>query len=230
MSYWYGKVAQIYLKQRTGTHDVWLEIQWYYRRVDLEDVGVDLATSMGDYELVLSNHKSFVDMTCVEDHAIILKYDEGDLKQHQMPSNTPYHRWNIKITFCRCDTCDRLLYNPTVSQRYCRKCKQWFNNICLDTMGRRVDRIPEARIPSMYGDIEWEQEFLDLLTIPICRGGPYGVVGNGSIYSRTKSLLRHARTHGELPERWDDILTEADVLQGKDMWYYMCPTCVDVFC
>jgi hypothetical protein len=97
-------------------------------------------------------------------------------------------------------------------------------------MGRRVDRIPEARIPSMYGDIEWEQEFLDLLTIPICRGGPYGVVGNGSIYSRTKSLLRHARTHGELPERWDDILTEADVLQGKDMWYYMCPTCVDVFC
>jgi hypothetical protein len=59
MSYWYGKVAQIYLKQRTGTHvslfkdlrviihscclmkDVWLEIQWYYRRVDLEDVGVE---------------------------------------------------------------------------------------------------------------------------------------------------------------------------------------------
>jgi hypothetical protein len=80
--------------------DVWLEIQWYYRRVDLEDVGVEwvlyllfwslmsiykcagrsLATSMGDYELVLSNHKSFVDITCVEGVFPI----PGDLLYHSL--------------------------------------------------------------------------------------------------------------------------------------------------
>ncbi|KAG1829045.1 hypothetical protein DFJ58DRAFT_848843 [Suillus subalutaceus] len=68
MSYWYRKVMKIYLN-----HDVWLEIQWFYRKVDLEDVGVNLAQSMGDYELVLSDHKSFVDMTCME--AMILSYN-----------------------------------------------------------------------------------------------------------------------------------------------------------
>jgi hypothetical protein len=60
MSYWYGKVAKIYLRPRGETHvsvfhmqmislanamylikDVWLDIQWYYRRVDLEDAGVE---------------------------------------------------------------------------------------------------------------------------------------------------------------------------------------------
>jgi hypothetical protein len=97
-------------------------------------------------------------------------------------------------------------------------------------MGRGVDRRPEARIPSVYGDIDWDEEFLYLLTIPICRGGSFGVVGNGSIYSRAMSLLRHAQTHGELPEEWYGIMTETDVLQCKDICYYMCPSCVDVFC
>ncbi|KAG2108816.1 hypothetical protein BD769DRAFT_1392632 [Suillus cothurnatus] len=99
MSYWYGKVTKISLKPQGQSHDVWLEIQWFYRKVDLEDLGVDLAQSMGDHELVLSDHKSFVDMTCMEDHAVIHSYDEGDLSQCQIPSNTLYHRWNVNITF-----------------------------------------------------------------------------------------------------------------------------------
>ncbi|KAG1839614.1 hypothetical protein C8R48DRAFT_679803, partial [Suillus tomentosus] len=63
MSYWYGKVAEIYLK--SGTQDVWLEIQWYYRQIDLQDEDVDLSACV-EYELVLSGHKSVVDMSCVE--------------------------------------------------------------------------------------------------------------------------------------------------------------------
>ncbi|KAG1743530.1 hypothetical protein EDD22DRAFT_958766 [Suillus occidentalis] len=56
MSYWYGSVVEIYMKAGGHTQDVWLDIQWYYRRVDLEDQGVDLAACVGKYELVLSNH------------------------------------------------------------------------------------------------------------------------------------------------------------------------------
>ncbi|KAG1736623.1 uncharacterized protein EDB91DRAFT_1083293 [Suillus paluster] len=78
MSYWYGK-------------DVWLEIQWYYRKVDLEDEGVDLVSCIGEYELVLSDHISVIDMSCVEDHATILPFNEGDLAQPQIPLRTLEH-------------------------------------------------------------------------------------------------------------------------------------------
>jgi len=35
------------------------------------------------------------------DHAIIMKYDEGDLEQVQIPPETLYHRWNAELTFDR---------------------------------------------------------------------------------------------------------------------------------
>ncbi|KAG2116294.1 hypothetical protein DEU56DRAFT_761565 [Suillus clintonianus] len=91
MSYWYGKVRGIYLTTAKKTQDVWLDIQWYYRRVDLEDQDVEyvvtlgsfaetlkvssssLAACVGDYELVLSDHKSVVDMHCVEGNVLQLQ-------------------------------------------------------------------------------------------------------------------------------------------------------------
>ncbi|KAG2136432.1 hypothetical protein DEU56DRAFT_756338 [Suillus clintonianus] len=223
MSYWYGKIAKIYLKKRGDTHDVWLDIQWYYRRLDLEDNGVDLAQYMGEYELVLSDHTSLVDMTCVEDHALIVS---------QLPPETLYHRWNVEITFvkkrtkvrlhgmnlsnpqrasqCRCAACDYTLYCPSISQRYCRKCKQWFSKTCLDALDCQVDRRPEPLLPSTYDHIVLPEGFLAILTMPICRGGPFGVVGNGSMYCRAKLLLREARTHGNIPEEWKNILVETE--------------------
>ncbi|KAG1829887.1 hypothetical protein DFJ58DRAFT_875000 [Suillus subalutaceus] len=252
MSYWYGKITKICLKPQGQTHDVWLEIQWFYRKVDLEDVGVNLAQSMGDYELVLSDHKSFVDITCVEDHAMILSYNEGDLSQLEIPPETLYHRWNINITFvksrkdvrirsvnlnnpqratqCRCNNCDHELYCPSIAQRYCRKCRQWFNDECLDTLERRVDRHPAPISPDVYGNIDVDEEFLAMLTLPICRGGPYGVVGNGSIYARAKSMLHDGKIHGKLPEEWRNILMDAESLDYEGLSYYKCPCCVDVLC
>ncbi|KAG1829211.1 hypothetical protein DFJ58DRAFT_848823 [Suillus subalutaceus] len=81
--------------------DVWLEMQWYYRKVDLEDEDVDLARCVGEYELVLSNHTSVVDIRCVEDHATILPYNEGDLEQPQIPIRTLYNRWTIDVEFSK---------------------------------------------------------------------------------------------------------------------------------
>ncbi|KAG1760491.1 hypothetical protein EV702DRAFT_1053450 [Suillus placidus] len=108
MSYWYGKVTKIYLNKQGDTYDVWLDVQWYYRRMDLEDNGVDLAQYMGEYELVLSDHTSLVDMTCVEDHALIVSYDEGNISQSRLPPETLYHRWNVEITFVKKRTKVRL--------------------------------------------------------------------------------------------------------------------------
>ncbi|KAG2029903.1 hypothetical protein BDR03DRAFT_1096177 [Suillus americanus] len=168
----------------------------------------------------------------MSDHALILSYDEGDLSQLQIPPETLYHRWNINITFgkgrnsarinsvnlsnpqratqCRCNNCDLVLYCPSISQRYYRH--------------------PAPISPDVYGDIDVDDNFLVVLTMPICRGGPYGVVGNGSVYSRAKSMLRDVKVHGELPENWKDILLDADSLQCKDLSYYKCPGCVDVLC
>ncbi|KAG1720424.1 uncharacterized protein EDB91DRAFT_1088861 [Suillus paluster] len=179
MSYWYGKVAKIYLKEQGDTH-------WYYRRMDLEDNGVDLAQYMGEYELVLSDHISLVDMTCVEDHALIVSYDEGNISQRQLPPETPYHRWNVEIKFVKSRTKVRL-----------------------------HDRRPTPVLPAIYNDIQLEAEFLTMFTMPICRGGPFGVVGNGSIYSRAKLLLREARTHGSMPEAWRDILGTIEDVDGE---------------
>ncbi|KAG0692967.1 hypothetical protein DFH29DRAFT_881866 [Suillus ampliporus] len=109
MSYWYGKVAKIYLKEQGDTH-------WYYRRMDLEDNGVDLAQYMGKYELVLSDHISLVDMTCVEDHALIVSYDEGNMSQHQLPPETPYHCWNVEIKFVK----SRTKVHLHVDQEFCQ--------------------------------------------------------------------------------------------------------------
>jgi hypothetical protein len=33
------------------------------------------------------------------DHAKIIKYNEGNLGQAQIPVDTLYHRWNISMTF-----------------------------------------------------------------------------------------------------------------------------------
>ncbi|KAG2029293.1 hypothetical protein BDR03DRAFT_1018593 [Suillus americanus] len=105
-SYWYGKVVEIYLK--AGRQDVWLEIQWYYRNVDLKDVGVNLAAYVGEYELVLSDHLSVVDICCVEDLATIVPYDEGDLAQPQIPAGTLYNRWSIDINFSQNGSINRV--------------------------------------------------------------------------------------------------------------------------
>ncbi|KAG2112096.1 hypothetical protein DEU56DRAFT_762104 [Suillus clintonianus] len=90
-----------------------------------------LQLAVGDYELVLSDHKSVVDMHCVED---IVRYDEGDLSQPQIPTATLYHRWNISMKFtthrnvlqlqevniensqvstnCSCNSCDIAFSSP----------------------------------------------------------------------------------------------------------------------
>ncbi|KAG2336587.1 hypothetical protein BDR05DRAFT_1005720 [Suillus weaverae] len=95
MGYWYGKVNDIYVAR--NSQDAWINIQWYYRRVDLEDECVDIAEFVGDYELVRSDHKSLVDMHCIEDHATIQIYDEADLTQCEIPPATLYCRWEISI-------------------------------------------------------------------------------------------------------------------------------------
>ncbi|KAG1822058.1 uncharacterized protein BJ212DRAFT_1297301 [Suillus subaureus] len=71
MSYWYGKVVDIYLKAGYMAQNTVVLSQGY-----LEDEGVDLTASVGEYGLILSDLITGVGMCCVEDHATILPYDE----------------------------------------------------------------------------------------------------------------------------------------------------------
>lgn len=107
---------------------------------------------MGEYELVLSGHKSVVDMSCVEgeffdiparlndfididiggpfaDHANILQYDEGDISQPQISVGTLYTRWTIDIQFSRHG---RTLYIEGVNIRVCSFSFWYFFSILLN--------------------------------------------------------------------------------------------------
>ncbi|KAG1859402.1 hypothetical protein C8R48DRAFT_673946 [Suillus tomentosus] len=73
MSYWYGKVAEIYLK--SGTQDVWLEIQWYYRQVNLQDEDIEsrqyLAVQQRGY--IITTDASWYTLHLVDHRYTVLK-------------------------------------------------------------------------------------------------------------------------------------------------------------
>ncbi|KAG1729378.1 hypothetical protein EDB19DRAFT_1938813 [Suillus lakei] len=175
MSYWYGKVLGIYLKMAKKTQkDVWLDIQWYYRQVDLEDQDVEYVSCVGEYELLLSNHKSVVDMHCVEAHTKIVRYDEGDLSQPQIQTATLYHRWNISMQFTMRRNVPQLQAKFTglnELQLQLMSCFWWFNEACMAALGHRMSRNTKAHLPSPYDSVKFDEEFLALLTTPIQQGG-----------------------------------------------------------
>ncbi|KAG1718053.1 uncharacterized protein EDB91DRAFT_1090354 [Suillus paluster] len=226
MSYWYGKIKDIYWKTTSHNQEAWLDIQWYYRQVDLEDEGIDLADCVGTYELVLSDHTSIVDMHCVETHATILRYDEGDLSQPQIPTETLYHRWTMNMHFVNrgntvyldgVNICPRFIpmrYTELTTihtnvQRFCRTCDRWFNEICLVSNGRRMHKKTKVLLPSLCDGITFDKEFLALMTMPIRRGGPCGVVGNALIVAKIRTLITEAIKRGSLPDGWKEDIHKA---------------------
>lgn len=246
MGYWYGKVNDIYVAR--NSQDAWINIQWYYRRVDLEDECVDIAEFVGDYELVRSDHKSLVDMHCIEDHATIQIYDEADLTQCEIPPATLYCRWEISIEIkagklqkahltnaqqdtpmlCGCNQCyfPRGLYFPTVEQRYCRTCACWFNRTCLEDLDCKVDTRPRTNLSPAFNNVQLDKEFLRTVTRPISRGGPYGIVGNSRRFVEANSLLIESKTLGRLPHGWKDRLSQcAPSSDTDDVIHYRCPVC-----
>ncbi|KAG2354620.1 hypothetical protein BDR07DRAFT_1494278 [Suillus spraguei] len=236
MSYWYGKVAQISLDTSQDAQNAWLKIRWYYRKVDLEDEGVDLAACIGEYELVLN-------------HATILPYDEDDLTQPQIPTRTLYNRWTIEIKFskstnlaeevhisnaqaasnCGCCRCDPGFSSPTNLQRYCKKCQKWFDEECVAALGHQMKKNVRAGLSPIYRDVYFEPKFLSLLTVPIRRGGSCGVVGNGLLLMQTDVLMDEAKMLGRLPEGWQDEIDQA-LLPKEDeiIPRYYCLTCTGV--
>ncbi|KAG1804196.1 uncharacterized protein BJ212DRAFT_1304406 [Suillus subaureus] len=163
MSYWYGKVVDIYLKagrmyglKYSGTI---ARLTWKTR----------MLTCVGEYELILSDLITVVDMCCVEgrsrNHPAI---HEGDLVQPQIPIGTLYNRWTIDIKFSRDH---KMVYTKAVnihnSQIATKTCHQWFNEECIATLGRQLHKNVKAGLPSLYCDINFDLEFLSLLTLPI---------------------------------------------------------------
>ncbi|KAG1784507.1 uncharacterized protein HD556DRAFT_1315019 [Suillus plorans] len=225
MSYWYGKVAEIYLK--TGR-------QAQERRLAQNSVVLS-EVCVGEYEVVLSNHTSVVDMYCVEDHANIVPYDEEDIAQHQIPTMTLYNRWTIDIEFSRRRN---VMYMEGVNIRLTEdaelpdsnalrmKCHQWFNEKCVVDLGRQLHSNVKVTMPPVYRGIDFDPRFMSLLTMPIRRGGSCGIVGNAVILIKVKALLEEARKIGRLPEGWMDTLDQAMLLIGDAIIpRYYCINC-----
>ncbi|KAG2096409.1 hypothetical protein BD769DRAFT_1678089 [Suillus cothurnatus] len=174
--------------------DVWLDIKWYYRKVDLEDEGVDLAASVGEHELVLSDHTSLIDVfTYFVDHATILAYDEGDLAQ---PQNS--HRTLRKLPPVHAIDATRIFLTNDLPAILQKMRAMVFNEECVASIGRQLRGQVKPRVPSTYAGINFDLEFLLLLTSPIRRGDSYGVVGNGMILVKGLALMEEAKILGRL--------------------------------
>ena len=130
---------------------------------------------------------------------------------------------------CSCGICDTL-HSPNISQRYCKGCKAWFNETCLTTLRLALKGSP-ARIRQEYGAIRFDEGFVQLVSKPIRRGGPIGIVGNGLQVVRCNSLLRDARRIGRLPDGWKDTLLPSTLsVEGDVFTHYKCPVCVSSTC
>jgi hypothetical protein len=84
----------------------------------------------------------------------------------------------------------------------------------------------KPRVPSTYAGINFDPEFLLLLTSPIRRGDSYGVVGNGMILVKGLALMEEAKILGRLPDGWQDTMRQTMVLIGdENVPRYHCPKC-----
>src|SRR6267154_805275 len=128
---------------------------------------------------------------------------------------------------CGCNRCKPGFSSPMTLQRYCRRCKHWFNEACVAALGREIGKNIKAGLPSAYSDIDFDPQFLSLLTMPIRQGGSCGIVGNGLIITRAITLIEEARKIGRLPEGWMDTMQKhmQSVVDEMTPRYY-CLTCL----
>jgi hypothetical protein len=75
-------------------------------------------------------------------------------------------------------------------------------------------------------NVQLDKEFLRTVTIPISRGGSYGIVGNSRRVVEANSLLIESKTLGRLPHGWRDRLSQCvPTSDTDDVVHYRCPVC-----
>jgi hypothetical protein len=133
-------------------------------------------------------------------------------------------------TLCGCHKCAPAFLSPDNMQRYCRRCKQWFNEECVQAQGHQLNTNAAVKTvlpPSLRNlGISFDPQFLTFLTMPIRRGGSCGVVGNGYTIIEGKSLLKQTLQLGRLPDGWNDTVKQGMLSLGDDVVpRYYCLTC-----
>ncbi|KAI6139652.1 hypothetical protein BKA82DRAFT_11116 [Pisolithus tinctorius] len=66
MSYWFGTIKGIFIQPHNTQQIVWVEIQWFYCHADLRTLHRRLLDTLLEYELVNSDHRSVIDIHCIE--------------------------------------------------------------------------------------------------------------------------------------------------------------------
>ncbi|KAI9453581.1 hypothetical protein HD554DRAFT_2179393 [Boletus coccyginus] len=250
MSYWFGKITRLFLqpRQRGAGHHVWVEVQWLYRAEDLRTENESFADHMGEYELADSDHLSIVDITCIEQHVNIKRFDERGLSTEAFPSNELYMRWKITVKLkgrpgcdttlqsarvidpliCCINNCTIRLYNPRLRQRYCRNCKGWFHQRCIRNLAMDGNDLPPLVERTTTHATTLDQHFLSLIRTPIARGGIHGIAGNGLMMSSIDEVLRYTLRAQHFPHDWrEPIEAQKPWPVDNPVEYFACPHCHD---
>ena len=66
----------------------------------------------------------------------------------------------------------------------------------MESVAQKMNRRLQPRLPCAFDAVQFDADFLAMLTMPIRRGGHCGVVGNGAMLLKIKILLDEAMTLG----------------------------------
>ncbi|KIJ57860.1 hypothetical protein HYDPIDRAFT_171508 [Hydnomerulius pinastri MD-312] len=234
MSYWYGKIEDIYLYSRQRREEVWVAVSWYYRQKDLMDCTKQskdhrFFECMGSHELVRSDYVSVIDITCIEMLVTIQSFNERGLCGYTIGHEEIYMRWeHAHVALCGLPNCNVQVYDPRRRQRYCKGCRRWYHLKCIKdrALDPEDDELPELVVKSTTYAITLDSRFMELLRTPVVRGWQHGVAGNTKLMGGVEAALQAALRSGMLDDNWEDLLRlpkcwPADV----QVVYYTCPSC-----
>ena len=131
---------------------------------------------------------------------------------------------------CGCPGCDKP-YNPDQDiQRFCRGCDAWHHVRCVEALPPSMSGIPEEveRQTSLQGR-QLDADLQSILCIPIERGGPQGIVGNGKdilLAWEIFAAMTDGAGEGDVPLTWRDNVCAVTFEKAQNKYdYYYCVTC-----
>ncbi|KAF8958776.1 hypothetical protein BDZ97DRAFT_1923397 [Flammula alnicola] len=240
--YWKGKIVSVHMKapekddsddsdEEDDPEPCYLIVRWYYsvedmNKVKITDSSKSSLRAFGRNELALSTHEDVVDLSCLESECFIHQYDDRD-GFHQ-----PIHKtWWVVRTALRIQSkkysitgmnvhcvCNNPYEPDRDRQRFCQKCKVWFDEGCLG--------IPSTN--SISSDISDVQRVAQM---PILRGSYEGMDEwslTGSGYAVRQAYIWLEEMDSELPEDWEATLGKelVEFARSQETWQrFKCPKC-----
>ncbi|KAK7447726.1 hypothetical protein VKT23_013982 [Stygiomarasmius scandens] len=190
---------------------------------------MDVFSSIGDCELILTSKEKIVKVKDILDIANVEKFKDDEAYRRPFRITTWYHRFGVhletKAVMRTWDTkiisksSSSSIYDPrSHMQHFCSCCEQWFNTENLEPFPGEGTNL---QVPALPHDFEFSPDCTDderlkkLASAPIVRGIQYPdvwrIVGNGLM---VRQIRRWAKGEEQVP-RWQALKRELGKLMVR---------------